>query len=72
MALDDSISVLAKDAARHPEKIGEYLDFLCTLGRVSQEATPEQKAAIRSYAEREVPLPGVATAHMKQLMGWAP
>lgn len=68
--LEDSISVLAADAAAHPERVGEYLDFLVTIGRVAQEATPAQKLEIRRHAMRHNPLPREATVFMKTVMDW--
>jgi hypothetical protein len=70
--MEDSISALAKDAARRPEKVGPYMQFLVTANEAARTATPEQRALMRAYTRAHpggIP-PEDATQFIERVMGW--
>ena len=69
MALEDSIEVLAKHAAHHPEKVGVYARFLVVVGEAARTATPEQRYLMRALQHGDY-TPEELTVEIEKIMGW--
>lgn len=67
--MEHAVEVLAKDAARHPERVGPYAQFLVTASQAANHATPEQRKLMREFAAT-MPTPEEAITAIERIMGW--
>lgn len=70
--MESNIETLAKDAARHPEKVGPYCQFLVTANEAARLASPEQRSNLRAFVASHPGgfTPEEATTAIEKIMGW--